>query len=67
LGSVLQGYIGTKIPTNIVQATPGVGNVGEAVAPLISASHNVTQADVNTIDQAAQLVVASTKTTGTSK
>lgn len=53
LGSVLQGYIGQLVPKSIVVATPGVKGVGAAVAPLISSSKPVTQADVNTLFQAA--------------
>jgi hypothetical protein len=55
LASVLQGYVGATIPTTVVRATPGVANVGDAVAPVIAPNHTVTQADVNAIDQAAEI------------
>jgi hypothetical protein len=55
LGSVLQGYVGNAVPTSVVQATPGVANVGVAVAGLIAPNHTVTQADVNIVNQAAQI------------
>src|SRR6476469_1619013 len=53
LGSVLQGYIGRLVPKTVVMATPGVKGVGPAVAPLISSTKPVTQADVNAIFKAA--------------
>jgi len=55
LASVLQGYVGAKIPPAIVQATPGVANVGAAVAGVITPTQTVTQTDVNTVNQAAAL------------
>jgi hypothetical protein len=55
LGSVLQGYVGTTIPASVVEATPGVANVGAAVAALVAPDHTVTQADVNTVNQAARI------------
>jgi hypothetical protein len=55
LGSVLQGYVGNTVPTTVVQATPGVANVGDAVAGVIAANHTVTQGDVNAVNQAAAI------------
>ena len=55
LGSVLQGYVGAAIPASVVEATPGVANVGAAVAAVIAPDHAVSQADVNTVDQAAKI------------
>ena len=55
LGSVLQGYVGNTIPTSVVQATPGVANVGEAVAGVIAPNHTVSQSDVNVVNQAAAI------------
>ncbi|HEX4083343.1 MAG TPA: hypothetical protein VHY22_00425 [Chthoniobacteraceae bacterium] len=55
LGAVLQGYVGNTVPNSVVQATPGVANVGEAVAAVISPSQPVTQADVNIANQAAAI------------
>jgi hypothetical protein len=52
---VLQGYVGASIPTAVVQATPGVGNVGEAVASVIAPNKTVSQSDVNTVNAAAQI------------
>jgi hypothetical protein len=58
LGSVLQGYVGKPIPTSVVQAAPGVANVGEAVAGVMAPDHKVSQADVNTVNKAAAIVAA---------
>jgi hypothetical protein len=58
LGSVLQGYVGATIPQSIVQATPGVNGVGPAVANVIASNHTVTQADVNTVNTAAQIATS---------
>jgi len=55
LGSVLQGYVGATIPGSVVQATPGVGNVGEAVAGVIAPNHTVSQGDVNIVNKAAAI------------
>ncbi len=55
LGSVLQGYVGATVPTSIVQATPGVANVGTSVSAVISPNRTVTQSDVNTVNAAAQV------------
>jgi len=55
LGSVLQGYVGAAIPTAVVQATPGVANVGEAIAGVIAPNHTVSQADVNIVNKAAAI------------
>ena len=55
LGSVLQGYVGATVPQSIVQASPGVGGVGPAVANVIASNQTVTQADVNTVNSAAQI------------
>jgi hypothetical protein len=55
LGSVLQGYVGTAVPASIVEATPGVANVGSAIVPMIAPNHTVTQSDVNTVNKAAQI------------
>ena len=58
LGSVLQGYVGTTVPASVVQATPGVANVGEAVAGVLAPNHTVSQGDVNIVNQAAQIASA---------
>lgn len=63
LGSVLQGYVGATVPTAVVQATPGVGNVGEAVAGVIAPNHTVSQGDVNIVNQAAKIASALNLTT----
>jgi hypothetical protein len=55
LGTVLQGYVGTTVPTSVVVATPGVANVGEAVAGVIAPNHTVTQADVTIVNKAAAI------------
>lgn len=53
LGSVLQGYVGSAIPPSVVQAAPGVANVGAAVATVIAPNRTVSQVDVNTVNKAA--------------
>ena len=55
LGTVLQGYVGTTVPESIVQASPGVANVGEAVGAVIAPNKPVSQKDVNIINAAAQI------------
>jgi hypothetical protein len=55
LASVLQGYIGKLVPPAIVKASPGIQPVGTAIAPLISSTAPVTQADVNNVYQAAAI------------
>jgi hypothetical protein len=71
LGSVLQGYVGATVPTSVVTATPGIANVGEAVAEVIAPSHKVSQTDVNTVNKAATLAAGlnlnTPKTTGTTR
>jgi hypothetical protein len=59
LASVLQGYIGATVPASVVQATPGIANVGTAIAPVISTDKPVSQSDVNTINQAAAIAGSS--------
>ncbi len=54
LAAVAQGYIDRPIPAAIVKASPGIQSVANAVAPLITSSP-VTQADVNTLFQAAAI------------
>jgi len=56
LGTVLQGYVGATVPTSVIQATPGVANVGTAIAGVIAPDHTVSQADVNTVNKAAAIV-----------
>jgi hypothetical protein len=55
LGSVLQGYVGNTIPTSVVEATPGIANVGAAVAGVIAPNHTVSQGDVTIVNQAATI------------
>ena len=54
LGTVLNGYIGTKVPANIVKASPGVSGVGSAVAPLLAKT--ITTQDVSAVFTAAKIV-----------
>lgn len=58
LGTVMQGFVGTVVPSKIVAASPGVGNLGANVVPLISTTAPVTQADVNAIFSAAKMASA---------
>jgi hypothetical protein len=55
LATVLQGYINKPVPAAIVKASPGITSVANAVAPLIANQAPVTQANVNTIYQAAAI------------
>jgi hypothetical protein len=55
LATVLQSYVGAHIPPAIVKASPGIAVVGKAVAAQISTTKPVTQADVNTVWQAAAI------------
>jgi hypothetical protein len=69
LGSVLQGYVGNTIPTSVVQASPGIANVGPAIAAVIAPNHKVSQSDVTTVNQAAKiaslLTLTAPQSTGT--
>ncbi len=53
LGTVLQGYVGTKVPPAVVLTAPGIAGVGTAAAQVIAPQNIVTQADVNTVFAAA--------------
>ena len=55
LATVLQGYINKPIPILVVKASPGVGSVGNVVAPLIPTERAITQGDVNAVFQAAAI------------
>lgn len=55
LGSVLQGYVGATIPASVVENTPGVANVGAAVADVIAPNKAVSQGDVNIVNEAAKI------------
>ena len=63
LGSVLQGYVGKPIPSNIVKAAPGIANLGIAVAEVVAPNHIVSQNDVTIADRAAALLKASVAAT----
>lgn len=55
LGSVIQSYVGNKIPANIVQASPGITGVGAALVTLVAPNHVVTQADADKVQLAASI------------
>jgi len=55
LASVVQAYVGEKIPKQIVVASPGVEAVGQAVAKQIAPNHVVKQSDVDAVLAAAKL------------
>lgn len=57
LGTIMQGYVGSIIPSNVVAATPAVGSMGPDMAGLISNTKPVTQGDANAMFAAAQLAV----------
>jgi len=71
LGSVLQGYVGSTVPSSVVEASPGLANVGEAVAGVVAPNRTVSQEDVTLVNQAAtiakvlQLDVPTSGTNGT--
>lgn len=54
LGTVMQGYVGKLIPSAVVAASPGVGQLGVSAVPLVSSSVPVSQADVTAIFTAAK-------------
>lgn len=58
LASVMNGYIGTTIPSSIVAATPGVEGVGDALAAQINPNATITVKDVALVNQAAKLVTS---------
>lgn len=58
-GTVAQGYVNSKIPKSVVVATPGVDQVGQVLSNVISTKGTVTQADVNTIYDAAAIAAKS--------
>lgn len=55
LGSVMQGYVNSRIPAAVVVASPGVANIGAMILPLINRGNIVTQSDVNTVNLAASI------------
>lgn len=55
LASVVQSYVGNKIPPGIVQASPGVNGVGTALVTVIAPDHKVTQADADKVAMAARI------------
>jgi hypothetical protein len=57
LASVLQGYVGAKVPPNVVQAAPGVAGVGEAVAAALP-PRPVSQSTVDALNRAAAIATA---------
>lgn len=54
LGTVLQGYVGSTVPKAIVETSPGVAGVGEAVAAVLPLSP-VSQKTVDNVNKAAQI------------
>jgi hypothetical protein len=57
LGSVLQGYVDSKIPSDIVAATPGIEGLGSAALGIVDSSKIVKQSDVDAINAAAAIVL----------
>ncbi len=55
LASVVQSYVGNKIPAAVITASPGVAGVGPALVTIISPNHVVTQSDANKVAQAAAI------------
>ena len=55
LGTVMEGYINKPLPNSIAKASPGISAIGTAVAPLVSSTKPVTQADVNVVYKAAKI------------
>lgn len=60
LASVLQGYVGTVVPATVVQASPGVPGVGQAVLREIATYRPISQDDVDTVHAAAAIAAALT-------
>jgi hypothetical protein len=58
LATVAQAYVGSTIPPSIVVASPGVNGVGQALVQQFAPNHTVTQADVNKLNQAADIAAA---------
>ena len=54
LGTVLQGYIGMTIPKAVIENSPGIAQVGQAVADILPAQP-VTQHTVDTVHKAATI------------
>ena len=63
LAKVLQGYVGSTVPASVIQATPGVANVGQAIVPVIAPNHKVSQSDVTIVTKAAHIAAALNITT----
>jgi len=57
LGTVLQGYVGTTVPKVVIENSPGIAGVGQAIADILPAQP-VSQKTVDTVHKAA--VVAAT-------
>lgn len=57
VAAVAQGYVGTKIPADVLRASPGVAGVGTALDKIIEPNHVVSQAAV---DQAHKIAAIAT-------
>jgi hypothetical protein len=55
LGSVLQGYVGLTVPTAVVQNSPGIAGVGEAIAAQIPSKTPISQSTVDMVNRAAAI------------
>lgn len=52
---VAQSYLGSSVPKEVLQATPGVKGVGSVLVKEIAPNHVVNQSDVNSIQKAADI------------
>jgi hypothetical protein len=65
--SVLQGYVNSKIPSQVVTAAPGVAGLDNVISGIVSSSKTVKQSDVTVLNDAAQILTAAVPiVTGTS-
>lgn len=55
IASVMQGYVGTKVPGDVIKASPGLQAVGVAVAQEISPNRVISQQTVDSVNRAAAI------------
>jgi hypothetical protein len=58
LAAVLQGYVGMKVPTAVVQNSPGIAGVGAAIAAQIPSKTPISQKTVDMVNRAAAIAAA---------
>ena len=55
LAQVMNGYIGSKLPKEMITASPGVSGVGQSLVGIIAPDHVITAADQAKVQQAAAI------------